>query len=59
MADASWEELQRVLFLMVNLHIDYAFITISHSNFITQDMCMEISIWVLKDGKHLVVEAFG
>lgn len=44
MAEGSQEELKGVLFTKVNLHGDYTFITISHLDFITQDMCMEISI---------------
>lgn len=50
MADPLWAELKRVLLTVVNLCIDHAFILIFHSDFITQDMCMEISIYVLKDG---------
>ena len=39
--------IERVLFTTVNLLIDHAFISISDSDFVTQNTCIEISIWVL------------
>lgn len=36
--------IERVMFKIVNLLIDHTLISISYSDFITQNTCMEISI---------------